>query len=205
MLKHISTWAQKQLLYLLITVSLFYSHFLLLSFSSRIIDIVNLDMKSAEPYEEKCTNTHEMTHWASSHGPLRLFMCGNSEPVIWVCLFAWLVFYALVKKIGYIADGSQECRLTILRTASHEAELPDHDFCLSRSHYSDTDPTSRERRLQRWSNPGPPHQESRALPSELPRPHFDSGNISLPKVTLLQLAIFVFFILWAITCEKCKK
>ena len=54
--------------------------------------------------------------------------------------------------------------LTILRAATHETELGDHDFCLSRSHYSYTDPTSRE------SNPGPPHQESRALPTELPRP-----------------------------------
>ena len=39
-------------------------------------------------------------------------------------------------------------RLTILRAATHETELGDHDFCLSRSHYydyTDTDPTSRER------------------------------------------------------------
>ena len=32
-------------------------------------------------------------------------------------------------------------RLTILRAATHETELGDHDFCLSRSHYTDTDPT----------------------------------------------------------------
>ena len=32
--------------------------------------------------------------------------------------------------------------LTILRAATHETELGDHDFCLSRSHYTDTDPTS---------------------------------------------------------------
>ena len=36
-------------------------------------------------------------------------------------------------------------RLTILRAATHETELVDHDFCLSRSHYTDTDPTSWER------------------------------------------------------------
>ena len=36
-------------------------------------------------------------------------------------------------------------RLTILRAATHETEWGDHDFCLSRSHYTDTDPTSRER------------------------------------------------------------
>ena len=41
-----------------------------------------------------------------------------------------------------------------------------HYFCPSRSNYTDTDPTSRER----GSNPRPPHQESYALPTELPRP-----------------------------------
>ena len=35
--------------------------------------------------------------------------------------------------------------LIILHAATHETELGDHDFCLSRSHYTDTDPTSRER------------------------------------------------------------
>ena len=40
--------------------------------------------------------------------------------------------------------GPKTERLTILRAATHETELGDHDFCLSRSHYTDTDPTSRE-------------------------------------------------------------
>ena len=40
-------------------------------------------------------------------------------------------------------------RLTILRAATHETELGNHDFCLSRSHYTDTDPTSRRGRPQR--------------------------------------------------------
>ena len=35
--------------------------------------------------------------------------------------------------------------LTILRAATHETEWGDHDFCLSRSHYTDTNPTRRER------------------------------------------------------------
>ena len=41
-----------------------------------------------------------------------------------------------------------------------------------RSHYTDTDPADKvgSGRPQRGSNPGPPHQESRALPTELPRP-----------------------------------
>ena len=34
-------------------------------------------------------------------------------------------------------------RLTIIRAATHETELGDHNFCLSRSHYTDTNLTSR--------------------------------------------------------------
>ena len=44
--------------------------------------------------------------------------------------------------LGYIADGPQDRasgNLAILRAATHETELGDHDFCLSRSHYTDTD------------------------------------------------------------------
>ena len=41
--------------------------------------------------------------------------------------------------------GPKTERLTILRAATLETELGDHDFCLSRLHYTDTDPTSRER------------------------------------------------------------
>ena len=45
------------------------------------------------------------------------------------------------------------------RAATHETEWRDHDFCLSRSHYTDTDPTSRERAATaaiepRTSSPG---------------------------------------------------
>ena len=42
-------------------------------------------------------------------------------------------------------DGFQDGRMTILRAVTHEEERGDHDFCLSRSYYTDTDPTSRER------------------------------------------------------------
>ena len=82
-----------------------------------------------------------------------------------ICLFVWLVSQRLRQLLGYIADGphGRAC-------ATHGTELGDNDFCLRRSHYTNTDPTSRERRPQRESNPGPPHQELRALPTELPRP-----------------------------------
>ena len=47
-------------------------------------------------------------------------------------------------------------RLTILRAATHEyeTELVDHDFCLSRSHYTDTDPLSRDRAATAVIGPG---------------------------------------------------
>ena len=42
-------------------------------------------------------------------------------------------------------DRSQDLSLTFLSAATHETRWGDHDFCLSRSHYTDTDPNSRER------------------------------------------------------------
>ena len=43
-----------------------------------------------------------------------------------------------------------------------ETEQGDHDFCLSHSHYTDTNQTSRH--LERISSPRPLDSESRALP-----------------------------------------
>ena len=84
-------------------------------------------------------------------------------------MVGWLL-NVLVNYQAISRTGPKTERLTILRAATHETELADHDFCLSRSHYTDTDPTSRERTATAESNPGPTHQESRALPTELPRP-----------------------------------
>ena len=50
--------------------------------------------------------------------------------------------------------GPKTKRLTILCAATYETELGDHDFCLSRSHYTDTDPTSRERPATAGIEPG---------------------------------------------------
>ena len=50
--------------------------------------------------------------------------------------------------------GPKTEHLTILCAATHETELADHDFCLSRSHYTDTDPTSRERAAPVGIEPG---------------------------------------------------
>ena len=82
------------------------------------------------------------------------------------CLFVWLVGF-LTSAIS--RAGPKTERLTILRAATHETELGDHDFCLSRSQYTDTDPTSWKRAATAGIEPGTSFQESRALPTELPR------------------------------------
>ena len=68
--------------------------------------------------------------------------------------FVWLVSKRPRQLLGYIQAGPKTKRLTILRAATHETELGDHDFCLSRSHYTDTDPTSRERAATAGIEPG---------------------------------------------------
>ena len=67
-----------------------------------------------------------------------------SEDSEMIGLVGWflnvLVNYYVISRTGPKIE-----RLTILRAVTHETELGDHDFCLSRSRYTDTDPTSRER------------------------------------------------------------
>ena len=57
---------------------------------------------------------------------------------LFVSLFGWflnvLVNYKVISRTGPKTE-----RLTILRAATHETELGDHDLCLSPSHYTDTD------------------------------------------------------------------
>ena len=76
--------------------------------------------------------------------------------------FVCLVSYRPRQQLGYIADRSQDWRRKILRAATYETEWGDHDFLLSRSHYTGTDPTSRERAAStgiepRTSSPGDAH------------------------------------------------
>ena len=93
-------------------------------------------------------------------------VCSAVTSIKFVCS----VSYSPPQQLGYIEDGSQEWRLTILRAATHETERGDHGFCLSRSHYTDTDPPVGSGRPELGSKLGPPHQESRALPTELSPP-----------------------------------
>ena len=45
--------------------------------------------------------------------------------------------------------GPQTEHLAILRAATHETELGDHDFCLSRSYYTYTENRESERERER--------------------------------------------------------
>ena len=69
------------------------------------------------------------------------------------CLFGCFP-NVLVNNKAISRTGPKTERLTILRAATHETKLGDHDFCLSRSHYTDTDPTSRERVATAGIEPG---------------------------------------------------
>ena len=53
-----------------------------------------------------------------------------------------------------LRTGPKTEGLTFLRAATYETELEDHDFCLSWSHNTDTDPTSWERPATAGIEPG---------------------------------------------------
>ena len=70
---------------------------------------------------------------------------------LFVCLFGFLTSSSTTRLYRGRAPIMEH--LTI-RAATHETELGDHDFCLSRSHYTDTDPTCRERAATTGIQPG---------------------------------------------------
>ena len=69
-----------------------------------------------------------------------------------VCLVGFLTSSSTTRLLS--RAGPKTERLAILRAATHETELGDHDCCLSRSHYTDTDPISRERAARAGIEPG---------------------------------------------------
>ena len=50
------------------------------------------------------------------------------------CLFGWLVSQRPHQQLGYLADRSQDRRLTILRAATHETEWGDHEHQYEYTH-----------------------------------------------------------------------
>ena len=84
------------------------------------------------------------------------------------CLFGFLTSSSTTRL--YRGRAPRQERLTILRAATHETELGDHNFCLSRSHYTDTDPTCRERAATAGIEPGTSSPGVARSTAELPRP-----------------------------------
>ena len=87
---------------------------------------------------------------------------------LFVCLVGFLTSSSTTRL--YRGRAPRQERLTILRAATHETELGDHDFCLSRSHYTDTDPTCRERAATAGIEPGTSSPGVARSTAELPRP-----------------------------------
>ena len=87
---------------------------------------------------------------------------------LFVCLFGFLMSLSTTRL--YRGRAPRQERLTISRAATHETELGDHDFCLSRSHYTDTDPTCRERAATAGIEPGTSSPGVARSTAELPRP-----------------------------------
>ena len=85
-----------------------------------------------------------------------------------VCLFDFLTSSSTTRL--YRGRAPRQERLTILRAATHETELGDHDFCLSRSHYTDTDPTCREQAATAGIEPRTSSPGVARSTAELPRP-----------------------------------
>ena len=107
---------------------------------------------------------YNVTGWDRSHGLPAL----SRVWLLFVCLFGFLTSSSTTRL--YRGRAPRQERLTILRAATHETELGDHDFCLSRSHYTDTDPTCRERAATAGIEPGTSSPGVARSTAELPRP-----------------------------------
>ena len=94
--------------------------------------------------------------------------------LLFFCLFGFLTSSSTTRL--YRGRAPRQERLTIVRAATHETELGDHDFCLSRSHYTDTDPTCRERATTAGIEPGTSSPGVARSTAELPR-HPVAGSV----------------------------
>ena len=94
-------------------------------------------------------------------------------------LVGWLVGFLTSSSTTRLYRGRapRQERLTILRAATHETELGDHGFCFSRSHYTDTDPTSGERAATAGIEPGSSSPGVARSTAELPRPPIMLSNV----------------------------
>ena len=98
----------------------------------------------------------------------KFYVLSHRDRALFVCLFGFLTSSSTTRL--YRGRAPRQERLTMLRAATHETELGDHDFCLSRSHYTDTDPTCRERAATAGIEPGTSSPGVARSTAELPPP-----------------------------------
>ena len=118
-------------------------------------------------------STLKTTRGANARQSKKIFYVAKS--ILFVCLYGFLTSSSTTRL--YRGRAPRQERLTILRAATHETELGDHDFCLSRSHYTDTDPTCRERAATAGIEPGTSSPVARST-AELPRPPLSQSMIN---------------------------
>ena len=99
--------------------------------------------------------------------------------------FVCLVSYRPRQQLGYIADGSQDwCRKFCVLPHMRQSGETMISFSAGHIILAPTQPVG-SGRPQRESNPGPLHQETLTLPTELPRPHTLKENGSPSEETIL--------------------
>ena len=95
------------------------------------------------------------------------------KPILY-CLFVLFPFLTSTSEIRLSSGRVLRPKTANFQCSHTGKEQGNHNFCLSRSHYTDIDPTSREQA------PGagiePPDQESHALRLELPNPSRRAGK-----------------------------
>ena len=84
--------------------------------------------------------------------------------------------------------------VVFLFAATHETELGDPDFCLSRSHYTDTDPTCRERAATTGIEPGTSSPRVARSTAELPRPYDGGSSYDVVGVVFMVVVVLMMML-----------
>ena len=94
--------------------------------------------------------------------------------ICFVCLVGFLTSSSVTRRSSGRVPILTSDNFTCCQSATHERERGYRDLCLSRSHYTDTDPESE-------SNPRPPHQRPRStLHLDYPRRFISSLSKIVP-------------------------
>ena len=113
-------------------------------FASCAVDFLTSDLSSNEyvVYSDGCgyqnrnaTLASALSYFSHKFGKTVTQNILEKGHNLFVCLVGFLTSSSTTRL--YRGRAPRQERLTILRAATHETELGDNDFCLSRSHYTD--------------------------------------------------------------------